>query len=204
MLVVGLTGGIGSGKSAASAQFEILGRPIIDADIIAREVVEPGELALTKIVAQFGADVLSEDGTLDRAYLRETVFSDTKSREWLEQLLHPIIRHRIMDKIESYQGMTPFVILASPLLLETDQHKMVDHIIVIDLPEDLQVKRASSRDGNNEEQIKRIMAAQLSRQARLDLADTVLENSSTLDNLRNQIKLLDIKLRELAVNEYRA
>ena len=204
MLVVGLTGGIGSGKSAASAQFEALGRPIIDADIIAREVVEPGESALTKIVEQFGPAILSEDGTLDRAHLRETVFSDTKSREWLEQLLHPVIRHRIMDKIESYQGMAPFVILASPLLLETDQHKMVDHIVVIDLPEELQVQRAASRDGNNEEQIKRIMAAQLSRQTRLDLADTVLENSSTLDNLINQIKLLDLKLRELAVNEYRA
>ena len=204
MLVVGLTGGIGSGKSAASTQFEALGRPIIDADLIAREVVEPGEAALTKIVEQFGPAILSDDGTLDRAHLRETVFSDTKSREWLEQLLHPIIRHRIMDKIESYQGMTPFVILASPLLLETDQHKMVDHIVVIDLPEELQVKRAASRDGNNEEQIKRIMAAQLSRQARLDLADTVLDNSSTLDNLRTQIKILDIQLRELAVNEYRA
>lgn len=203
MLVVGLTGGIGSGKSAASAQFEALGRPIIDADIIAREVVEPGEAALTKIVEQFGPAILSDNGTLDRAHLRETVFSDTKSREWLEQLLHPIIRHRIMDKIESYQGMTPFVILASPLLLETDQHKMVDHVVVIDLPENLQVERAASRDANNEEQIKRIMAAQLSRQARLDLADSVLENGSTLDNLKNQIKLLDIKLRELAVNEYR-
>ncbi|SFG64035.1 dephospho-CoA kinase [Neptunomonas qingdaonensis] len=203
MLVVGLTGGIGSGKSAASAQFEALGRPIIDADIIAREVVEPGEAALTRIVEHFGPAILSDNGSLDRAHLRETVFSDTKSREWLEQLLHPIIRHRIMDKIDSYQGMSPFIILASPLLLETDQHKMVDHVVVIDLPENLQVERAASRDANNEEQIKRIMAAQLSRQARLDLADSVLENGSTLDNLKNQIKLLDIKLRELAVNEYR-
>jgi len=203
MLVVGLTGGIGSGKSAASMQFELLGRPIIDADIVAREVVEPGEIALTKIVEQFGADMLTEDGTLDRASLRETVFSDTKSREWLEQLLHPIIRTRIMENIESYQGTVPFVILTSPLLLETDQHKMVDHIIVIDVPESLQVERVISRDKNNEDQIKRIMGAQLSRQARLDLADTVLDNSSNLDNLVNQIQLLDIKLRELAANEYR-
>lgn len=204
MLVVGLTGGIGSGKSAASSQFKALGRPIIDADIVAREVVEPGEEALTKIVDQFGAGVLTEDGTLDRASLRETVFSDTKSREWLEQLLHPMIRTRIMEKIESYQGTAPFVVLTSPLLLETDQHKMVDHIIVIDVPESLQVERVISRDKNNEDQIRRIMEAQLSRQARLDLADTVVDNSTNLDNLINQIKLLDIKLRELAVNEYRA
>jgi dephospho-CoA kinase len=203
MLVVGLTGGIGSGKSAASAQFEILGRPIIDADIVAREVVEPGEEALKGIVEKFGPHMLSEDGQLNRANLRETVFSDTKSREWLEQLLHPIIRTRIMEKIESYQGTAPFVILASPLLLETDQHKMVDHIIVIDVPESLQVERVISRDQNNKEQVQRIMEAQLSRQARLELADTVVDNSTNLENLKNQIKLLDIKLRELAVNEYR-
>jgi dephospho-CoA kinase len=95
------------------------------------------------------------------------------------------------------------VILASPLLLETDQHKMVDHIIVIDVPESLQVERVISRDQNNKEQIQRIMEAQLSRQARLELANTVVDNSTNLDNLKNQIKLLDIKLRELAVNEYR-
>lgn len=203
MLVVGLTGGIGSGKSAASAQFELLGRPIIDADIVAREVVEPGEAALTKIVEQFGPQMLSENGKLDRASLRETVFSDSKSREWLEQLLHPIIRNRIMEKIESYQGSAPFAILASPLLLETDQHKMVDHIIVVDVPESLQIKRVISRDKSNKEQVQRIMEAQLSRQNRLELADTVIDNSSDLENLENQIKLLDIKLRELAVNEYR-
>ncbi|BBB28927.1 dephospho-CoA kinase [Neptunomonas japonica] len=203
MLVVGLTGGIGSGKSAASAQFELLGRPIIDADIVAREVVEPGEAALKKIVEQFGPQMLSENGKLDRASLRETVFSDSKSREWLEQLLHPIIRNRIMEKIESYQGSAPFAILASPLLLETDQHKMVDHIIVVDVPESLQIKRVISRDKNNKEQVQRIMEAQLSRQNRLELADTIIDNSSDLENLENQIKLLDIKLRELAVNEYR-
>nr|WP_143773591.1 dephospho-CoA kinase [Neptunomonas antarctica] len=207
MLVVGLTGGIGCGKSAASAQFETQGRAIIDADIVAREVVEPGEIALKKIVDKFGPSVLSDNGALDRASLRETVFSDIKSREWLEQLLHPIIRHRIMEKIETAnqkdQGNSPYIILVSPLLLETDQHKMVDHIVVIDVPESLQIERAKSRDGNNEDQIKRIMAAQLPRQSRLDLADTVLDNSGTPNHLHNQIKLLDLKLRELAATEYR-
>ncbi|WP_293269088.1 dephospho-CoA kinase [Neptunomonas sp.] len=203
MLVVGLTGGIGSGKSAASAQFELLGKPIIDADVVAREVVEPGELALVKIEEKFGATILAENGTLDRANLRKAVFSDIKSREWLEQLLHPIIRTRIMEKIESYHGRTPYLILASPLLLETDQHKMVDHIIVMDVPESLQIQRVASRDNNDVEQIKRIMEAQLSRDARLDLADTVLDNSTTLEHLKNQIKLIDIKLLELATNEYR-
>ena len=203
MLVVGLTGGIGSGKSAASAQFELLGKPIIDADVVAREVVEPGELALDKIEEKFGPTILAENGTLDRANLRKAVFSDIKSREWLEQLLHPIIRTRIMEKIESYHGRTPYLILASPLLLETDQHKMVDHIIVMDVPESLQIQRVTSRDNNDVEQIKRIMEAQLSRDARLDLADTVLDNSTTLEHLKNQIKLIDIKLLELATNEYR-
>lgn len=203
MLVVGLTGGIGSGKSAASAQFELLGKPIIDADVVAREVVEPGELALDKIEEKFGPTILAENGTLDRANLRKAVFSDIKSREWLEQLLHPIIRTRIMEKIESYHGRTPYLILASPLLLETDQHKMVDHIIVMDVPESLQIQRVASRDNNDVEQIKRIMEAQLSRDARLALADTVLDNSTTLEHLKNQIKLIDIKLLELATNEYR-
>lgn len=198
MLVVGLTGGIGSGKSAASAQFEILGRPIIDADIVAREVVEPGEEALATIVEKFGAEILTAEGNLDRARLREAVFSNTQSREWLEKLLHPIIRNRIIKKIESYQGNTPFVILASPLLLETDQYKMADHIIVIDLPESQQIQRAANRDNNDEAQIKRIMAAQLSRRDRLDRADTVIDNSSTLEHLNHQVNLLDVKLCALA------
>jgi len=203
MLVVGLTGGIGSGKSAASKIFSELGRPVIDADLVAREVVEPGEPALGKIVTKFGADVLTPQGELDRASLREKVFSDNQAREWLEQLLHPVIRTRIMEKIEDYQGTTPLVILASPLLLETDQHKLVDHVIVIDVPESLQISRTVARDNNSEALVKRIMDAQLPRDERLSKADSVLNNGGSVESLKDQIRLLDLKLRELAADEYR-
>ena len=203
MLVVGLTGGIGSGKSAASKIFSELGRPVIDADLVAREVVEPGEPALGKIVTKFGDDVLTPQGELDRASLREKVFSDNQAREWLEQLLHPVIRTRIMEKIEDYQGTTPLVILASPLLLETDQHKLVDHVVVIDVPESLQISRTVARDNNSEALVKRIMDAQLPRDERLSKADSVLNNGSSVESLKDQIRLLDLKLRELAADEYR-
>ena len=203
MLVVGLTGGIGSGKSAASKIFSELGRPVIDADLVAREVVEPGEPALGKIVTKFGDDVLTPQGELDRASLREKVFSDNQAREWLEQLLHPVIRTRIMEKIEDYQGTTPLVILASPLLLETDQHKLVDHVIVIDVPESLQISRTVARDNNSEALVKRIMDAQLPRDERLSKADSVLDNGGSVESLKDQIRLLDLKLRELAADEYR-
>ena len=203
MLVVGLTGGIGSGKSAASKIFSELGRPVIDADLVAREVVEPGEPALGKIVTKFGADVLTPQDELDRASLREKVFSDNQAREWLEQLLHPVIRTRIMEKIEDYQGTTPLVILASPLLLETDQHKLVDHVIVIDVPESLQISRTVARDNNSEALVKRIMDAQLPRDERLSKADSVLDNGGSVESLKDQIRLLDLKLRELAADEYR-
>ncbi len=203
MLVVGLTGGIGSGKSAASKIFSELGRPVIDADLVAREVVEPGEPALGKIAAKFGAEVINSQGELDRASLREKVFSDSQSREWLEQLLHPVIRTRIMEKIEDYQGTTPLVILASPLLLETDQHKLVDHVVVIDVPESLQISRTVARDSNSEALVKRIMDAQLPRDERLSKADSVLDNSGSIESLKDQIRLLDLKLKELAADEYR-
>lgn len=204
MLVVGLTGGIGSGKSAASEAFAKLGRPIIDADVVAREVVEPGEEALAKIAEHFGEAVLQDDGHLNRAMLRDIVFQESKHREWLEQLLHPIIRTRIMDKLESYQGQEAYAILASPLLLETDQHKLVDHIIVVDIEEALQVKRTSERDGNTPDQVERIMAAQLSRAERAAKADSLLDNNTTREALEQQVATLDKKLRSLAAEEYQA
>lgn len=203
MLVVGLTGGIGSGKSAASAEFVALGRPVIDADIVAREVVEPGEPALEKITTKFGEDVLKADGSLNRKALREIVFEKPPLREWLEQLLHPVIRTRIMEKIEQHQGLSPYILLASPLLLETDQHKLVDHVIVIDLPESMQIERTMTRDNNTEALVRRIMDAQLSRAERCAQADTLLDNSGTPAMLAQQIRLIDQKLLALAASEYR-
>lgn len=201
MYVVGLTGGVGSGKSAASACFKQLGRPVIDADVVAREVVEPGEPALEKIVARFGGDILTVHGTLDRSALRQQVFDQPKQREWLEQLLHPLIRNRILEKIEQLQGSAPYVVLASPLLLETDQHKLVDHTVVMDVPEEVQLSRTMQRDNNSEALVKKIMQAQLSRAARLEQADSVIDNSGNEAQLLEQVKLLDLKLKQWVASD---
>ena len=125
MFVVGLTGGIGSGKTAVSQRFELLGISVVDADIVAREVVQPGEPALDKISHQFGEKILLSDGSLDRTALRKIVFDQPEQRDWLEQLLHPVIRERILEQLKL--ATSAYVILASPLLLETDQYLLVDH-----------------------------------------------------------------------------
>ncbi len=198
MLVVGLTGGIGCGKSAVSSQLESYGRPIVDADIVAREVVEPGEPALNAISAHFGSHILNASGALDRAQLRQVVFQEPKQRQWLESLLHPIIRQRILDKIDKARETAPYVVLASPLLLETDQHLLVDYTVVVDLPESLQISRTCSRDNNDEAQVKRIIAAQMPRSDRLAKADHVIDNSGDLNSLKHQVQQLDKHLLALA------
>ena len=198
MLVVGLTGGIGCGKSAVSSQLESYGRPIVDADIVAREVVEPGEPALKAISAHFGSHILNASGALDRAQLRQVVFQEPKQRQWLESLLHPIIRQRILDKIDKARETAPYVVLASPLLLETDQHLLVDYTVVVDLPESLQISRTCSRDNNDEAQVKRIIAAQMPRSDRLAKADHVIDNSGDLNSLKHQVQQLDKHLLALA------
>ena len=198
MLVVGLTGGIGCGKSAVSSQLESYGRQIVDADIVAREVVEPGEPALNAISAHFGSHILNASGALDRAQLRQVVFQEPKQRQWLESLLHPIIRQRILDKIDKARETAPYVVLASPLLLETDQHLLVDYTVVVDLPESLQISRTCSRDNNDEAQVKRIIAAQMPRSDRLAKADHVIDNSGDLNSLKHQVQQLDKHLLALA------
>lgn len=203
MLVAGLTGGIGSGKSAATEHFCTLGRAVIDADVVAREVVAPGEPALAEISTRFGPEVLLPDGGLNRARVRELVFATPALREWLEGLLHPVIRTRIMEKLENLQQAGhPFVILASPLLLETDQHKLVDYVIVVDCSEELQISRTQARDNSSREQVERIMAAQLSRKARNEKADMLLDNGTTLDHLQQQVETLDKHLLQLANESY--
>ncbi|WP_027856142.1 dephospho-CoA kinase [Marinobacterium jannaschii] len=196
MFIVGLTGGIGSGKSAVSQQLESLGINIIDADIVAREVVELGESALDSIAAHFGNEVLLESGELNRAALRARVFAEPAEREWLEQLLHPLIRERIISQLQS--SASEYTVLASPLLLETDQHLLVDHIIVVDVPEEIQVSRTTSRDQNSEQQVRAIIAAQMARKQRLEKADSVLDNSGDLYHLRQSVNQLHLKLLQLA------
>jgi dephospho-CoA kinase len=184
-LVVGITGGIGSGKSAVTRRLEQHGITVVDADVVARIVVEPGKPALAQIAEHFGANILQPDGTLDRAALRARVFQDEAERRWLERLTHPLIGQEIVDQISS--SRSAYTVLSSPLLLDTSQKALVECVVVVDVPEELQVARTAQRDNNDEAQVKRIMAAQLSREARLALADIVIDNSGSLADLELQV-----------------
>lgn len=184
-LVVGITGGIGSGKSAVTRRLEEHGITVVDADVVARVVVEPGTPALAQIAEHFGTDILLADGTLDRAALRARVFADEAERRWLERLTHPLIGQEIVDQLSA--SPSPYTVLSSPLLLDTSQKALVECVVVVDVPEALQVSRTAQRDNNDEAQIKRIMAAQLSREARLALADIVIDNSGSLEELNVQV-----------------
>ena len=181
MFILGLTGGIGSGKSAVTSRFESLGINVVDADLAARVVVEPGRPALVAIAEHFGEDILLPDGALDRASLRQKVFADEQERLWLEQLTHPLIGQEILEQLQA--ATSPYAILASPLLLETSQKELVDLVVVVDVPEEVQLSRTMARDSNDEAQVRRIMAAQISREKRLEGADIVIDNSGSLDEL---------------------
>lgn len=194
--VVGLTGGIGSGKTTVANQFAAKGIELIDADVVAREVVEPGQPALEAIAGRFGAEILAEDGNLERARLRQIVFADPQQRIWLEKLTHPLIRQRITDQLDKAQSN--YAILVSPLLLETDQKQLCDHILVVDLPESLQLERTASRDNNSIEQVKAIMKAQASRSERLQQADSQIDNSQQPEALEPQVDLLHQQFLTLA------
>ena len=180
-LVVGVTGGIGSGKSAVTRRFEQLGVAVVDADVAARTVVEPGGEALAAIAAHFGSGILLADGSLDRAALRRRVFADDAARRWLEQLTHPLIGREIREQLAA--ATSAYVILSSPLLLETSQKDLVDCVVVVDVAPQVQLQRTMARDANDEAQVRRIMAAQMQRDERLQLADIVIDNSRSLAEL---------------------
>lgn len=180
-LIVGITGGIGSGKSEATRRFETLGITVVDADVAARIIVEPGGSALAAIADHFGEGIIAADGTLDRAALRQRVFADESERHWLERLTHPLIGEEIRKQLDA--ANSSYSILSSPLLLETRQKDLVDCVVVVDVPQELQLERASARDANSEDQIRRIMAAQMPREQRLELADIVIDNSKPLAEL---------------------
>jgi dephospho-CoA kinase len=184
-LVVGITGGIGSGKSAVTRCFEQRGITVVDADVVARLIVEPGTPALAAIAVHFGAGILQADGCLDRAALRSRVFSNDAERRWLEQLTHPLIGQEILNQIGA--SRSPYTILSSPLLLDTSQNALVDCVVVVDAPEELQLQRTVQRDSNDEAQVRRIMAAQMSRADRLERADIVIDNSRSMDELDSQV-----------------
>ncbi len=194
--VVGLTGGIGSGKSAASSHFESLGISCVDADITSREVVLPGTAALSEIEKHFGNNVIDNQGELNRKALREIIFHDLDEKAWLEKLLHPLIRERIQLLIAN--SKSPYTILSSPLLIETKQHLQTDYVLVVDVPEDTQLSRTLKRDGGSEKTIKSILSNQLSRTQRLKYADDVIDNSTDLKTLRAQVESLHKKYLDLA------
>jgi len=189
MLRVGITGGIGSGKSAVANRFEKLGIKVVDADVASRAVVLPGSDALAAIAEHFGHDVLLNDGSLDRAALRQRIFAEPEERLWLEALLHPLIDRYIKQELAS-AGSSPYVILVSPLLIESGQRRYVDRILVVDVPEALQLERVVQRDANSRDQVKAIMAAQASREARLKAADDVILNDDGFSKLDAEVARL--------------
>lgn len=187
-LVIGLTGGIGSGKSEVTRRFSNLGVTVVDADEIAREVVAPGQTALIEIAEKFGDDILTGAGELDRPKLRDIIFTDSSAKHWLENLLHPLINHIIRTRLR--QTASAYVILSSPLLLETQQHQLVDRTLVIDTSEALQLARASQRDSTRTAQIKAIMLNQMARRDRLARADDIIHNLGNLSDVDVQVNQL--------------
>ena len=186
--ILGLTGGIGSGKSAAAEHFAALGVHVVDADQAARWVVEPGRPALSQIAEHFGEDVLQADGQLNRGALRALIFSDPEQRRWLEALLHPLIREAIAENLA--QAQSPYAILVSPLLIESGQYTTTQRVLVIDVPQALQIQRTLKRDNTSEEQVHAILKVQASREDRLRHADDVLTNDRDLEALKTEVERL--------------
>lgn len=184
MLVVALTGGIGSGKSTVSQRLAALGVPVIDADVLAREVTAKGADGLAEIEREFGPDVLRADGSLDRAALRRLAFADDECRKRLEAILHPLIRERMRTKVAALAG--PYAVLVIPLLFETGQMDLADRILVVDAPEAVQLERGQLRTGLAPEEIGRIMASQVSRAERLRGAHDIIDNSGDIGSLMRQ------------------
>ena len=193
---VGLTGGIASGKSTAAKFFGALGVPILDSDQIARDVVEPGQPPLGRLVERFGKKILTPDGHLDRPALRDIVFSDPRARADLEALTHPAIG-AVMEARSTAAG-GPYQILVIPLLVEKNLAAHVDRVLVVDCDEELQIRRLRDRDGSTSEQVQAILKAQAPRAARLRAADDVIHNDTDMSAVRNQVAALHTRYLELA------
>ena len=194
-LIVGLTGGIGSGKSTVAKAFQQLGIETVDADRASRAVVEPGMPALAAIAERFGPEIIQADGHLDRAALRHIIFADADKKYWLESLLHPLIRDWIIQQLAA--ATSTYVILESPLLFETDQHQLADKTVLVDLPVALQIERACARDANQADQIQRIIDAQMPREEKLSRADIVLDNSQPMESLAPRVTAIHQTLLSL-------
>ncbi|WP_411359188.1 dephospho-CoA kinase [Pseudidiomarina salilacus] len=200
MWVLGLTGGIGSGKTTVSDLFAAHGITIVDADVVARHIMDPGSAALDAVKAHFGQAALQADGTLNRAWLRARVFSDPAEKQWLNQLTHPLIRQEILAQLQSAQS--PYVILSAPLLVENKLTELCDRVLVVDVSEDTQRTRTLQRDKvtrhTTKDQVEQIMAAQATRQQRLDAADDVIDNDGDIALLPAQVAALHARYLTLA------
>lgn len=185
MLTIGLTGGIGSGKSTVAQFFAELNIEIIDTDLIAREVITPEREAFHKIVVHFGATILNQQQQIDRKKLREIIFADSAQKKWLENLLHPLIRIEVKKRIT--QVKSPYCMVVIPLLAESSDHSYIDRILVVDCPEEQQIRRAQKRDQISATQVEAVIKAQATRTQRLAIADDIIYNDSDLENLKNQV-----------------
>lgn len=188
MLKIGVTGGIGCGKSAVTDYLSGKGIVIADADQAAKVIVEPGQPALKTIVNHFGSQILLDDGTLNRRALRDIIFNDPEQRRWLEQLTHPLIIERLRQELAAAQS--PYVILVAPLLLEANLKGIVDRVLVIDIDPEQQIARTMARDGVSRTQVENILQAQASRAQRLSIADDIIDNNGSLGALHQQLDAL--------------
>lgn len=195
MLKIGLTGGIASGKSTVAEIFASLGAALVDTDVVAREVVRHGSPALAAIRRHFGADFITADGELDRRKMRQAVFADPDRRKELEAILHPLIRERTLAAVARVEA--PYVVIAVPLLVETRFDELVDRVLVVDCPQALQLGRLMQRDDVDAEQARATLEAQVDRDARLRVADDVIDNGGNLDSTRQQVEALHARYLEL-------
>ncbi|PSW44042.1 dephospho-CoA kinase [Photobacterium leiognathi] len=199
-LVIGLTGGIGSGKTTVANLFaDTYGIDIIDADIVAREVVEPNTFGLNAIVEKCGKEILLEDGKLNRAKLRDAIFSQPELKTWLNNLLHPLIREKMQQDIN--QSQSPYCLLVVPLMVENNLQTMTHRLLVVDVDEQVQIQRTQQRDNVSIEQIKNILASQASREQRLDAADDVITNNGDNKALVSQVEQLHLQYLKMSQDQ---
>ena len=199
MLTVGLTGGIGSGKSTVAQLFAEQGVPIIDTDVIAREQVEPEKPAFSAIIEHFGKNLLAENGALNRAKLRHIIFNNDAERTWLENLLHPLIRQAVEKQLKTITA--PYCIVVIPLLFEVKPYPFINRILVVDAPEHMQIERAALRDQSNKTHIQAIINTQTRREDRNSRADDIILNDGEINDLAVQVKNLHAKYLILSRNK---
>lgn len=196
MLIIGLTGGIGSGKSVASDKFKSLGITVVDADVASRTVVEPGKPALKEIEDHFSSAIITAEGKLDRNKLREIIATDPEERKWLESVLHPKIGEQITKELS--ESTSVYTLFVAPLLLETNSQERCARVVVVDVPKEVQIRRTAKRDKVSPNQVEQMVAVQMEREKRLKKADDVLLNSGTIEDLEKQVEELHKKYIKMA------